>query len=68
MWDVIKGTLLQTKAFPTPITAIILDPAEKHLFSGTADGRIFVNAIDFRCIEDTCFSSEDQQIVLNGHK
>ncbi|KAM7471506.1 hypothetical protein LguiA_009689 [Lonicera macranthoides] len=68
VWDVITGTLLQTKAFPTPITAIVLDRAEKHLFSGTADGRIFVNAIDFRFVEDTCFSSGDQQIVLNGHK
>lgn len=64
----ITGTLLQTKAFPTPITAIVLDPAEKHLFSGTADGRIFVNAIDFRYVKYACFSSEDQQIVLNGHK
>ncbi|KAM7475728.1 hypothetical protein LguiB_022971 [Lonicera macranthoides] len=68
VWDVITGTLLQTKAFPTPITAIVLDRAEKHLFSGTADGRIFVNAIDFRYVEDTCFSLGDQQIVLNGHK
>lgn len=68
VWDLVSGTLLQTRSFPIPITAIVLDPAERLLFSGTADGRIFVNTFEAGLLEDPCVNPEDQQIVLNGHK
>uniref|UniRef100_A0A5B7A004 Uncharacterized protein n=2 Tax=Davidia involucrata TaxID=16924 RepID=A0A5B7A004_DAVIN len=68
VWDLVTGKLSQTRAFPQPITAIVLDPSESLLFSRSADGRIFVNTLDVRLVEDPFDVSEDQRIVLNGHK
>ncbi|XP_059638861.1 protein ROOT INITIATION DEFECTIVE 3-like [Cornus florida] len=68
VWDLVTGTLLGTRAFSHPITAIVLDPLEKILFSGSEDGRIFVNALDIGGVEDPFDVSENQPIVLNGHK
>ncbi|CAL5441451.1 unnamed protein product [Camellia sinensis] len=35
--DLVTGRLLQTRAFPLPITAIVVDPIEMKLFSGGID-------------------------------
>ncbi|KAF5952376.1 hypothetical protein HYC85_010320 [Camellia sinensis] len=37
VWDLVTGRLLQTQAFPLPITAIVVDPTEMKLFSGGID-------------------------------
>ncbi|CAL5324141.1 unnamed protein product [Camellia sinensis] len=37
VWDLVTGRLLQTRAFPLPITAIVVDPIEMKLFSGDID-------------------------------
>ncbi|CAL5360136.1 unnamed protein product [Camellia sinensis] len=37
VWDLVTGRLLQTRAFPLPITAIVVDPTEMKLFSGGID-------------------------------
>ncbi|KAI7991738.1 Ubiquitin-activating enzyme E1 2 [Camellia lanceoleosa] len=37
VWDLVTGRLLQTRAFPLPITAIVVDPIEMKLFSGGID-------------------------------
>ncbi|KAL6996991.1 hypothetical protein U1Q18_007115 [Sarracenia purpurea var. burkii] len=68
VWELVTGRLLQTQAFPQPITAIVLDPAEKMLFSGGADGRIFINTLDVGLVEGTSVVSEDEPTVLKGHK
>lgn len=68
VWDLVSGKLLQTRAFKQPITAIVLDPAENMLFSGSADGRIFMSIFDVGLVEDSSVVSEDEQMVLKGHK
>ncbi|KAI3499550.1 hypothetical protein L1887_35353 [Cichorium endivia] len=69
VWDLVKGTLLQTWSFPQPITATVLDPLETFLFSGSADGRIFMTPFDVGLMKDFSFDSEDRNIIeLNGHK
>ncbi|CAL5329511.1 unnamed protein product [Camellia sinensis] len=37
VWDLVTGRFLQTRAFPLPITAIVVDPTEMKLFSGGID-------------------------------
>ncbi|CAL5396967.1 unnamed protein product [Camellia sinensis] len=37
VWDLVIGRFLQTRAFPLPITAIVVDPTEMKLFSGGID-------------------------------
>ncbi|KAL7230858.1 hypothetical protein ACSBR2_009192 [Camellia fascicularis] len=37
VWDLVTGRLLQTRAFPLPITAIVVDPTEMKLFSSDID-------------------------------
>ncbi|CAL5358236.1 unnamed protein product [Camellia sinensis] len=37
VWDLVTGRLLQTRAFPLPITAIVVDPTKMKLFSGGID-------------------------------
>ena len=44
------------------MTVIVLDPAEK-MFSGSADGRIFVNTLDIGLVEEA-----DEPMVLKGHE
>ncbi|KAG5537160.1 hypothetical protein RHGRI_024556 [Rhododendron griersonianum] len=68
VWDLVTGKLLQNLAFLLPITASVLDPAEKMLFSGTADGRIFMSILDVGLVEDSSVVSEEEPIVLKGHK
>ncbi|OVA09493.1 WD40 repeat [Macleaya cordata] len=68
VWDVISGRLLRTQAYSQAISAIILDPEEQLLLSGSADGRIFINTLDIGLEENTTIISEDQPIVLSGHK
>ncbi|WKA07929.1 hypothetical protein VitviT2T_025699 [Vitis vinifera] len=67
VWDLIRGRLLRTRVFPTAITAIVLDPGEQLLFSGSADGRIFVSMLDTGLVVDPFKVPEDRPIVLNGH-
>ena len=50
------------------MTAIVLDPAEKMLFCGSADGRIFVNTLDIGLVEEASIVSQDEPMVLKGHK
>ncbi|CAH1423206.1 unnamed protein product [Lactuca virosa] len=68
VWELVKGTLLQTWSFPQPITAMVLDPLERFLFSGSADGRIFMTPFDVGLMKEASFDSEDQKLELNGHK
>ncbi|GFZ17417.1 hypothetical protein Acr_26g0006870 [Actinidia rufa] len=67
VWDLVTGRLLQTQVFLLPMTAIVLDPAEKMLFCGSADGRIFVNTLDIGLVEEASIVSEDEPMVLKGH-
>ncbi|KAK1357928.1 Protein ROOT INITIATION DEFECTIVE like [Heracleum sosnowskyi] len=67
-WDIFSGTLLQTRTYTIPITASVLDPEERYLISGSADGRIFVNTFEVGLLEDPYHNSDDQQIVLKGHR
>ncbi|XP_034711979.1 protein ROOT INITIATION DEFECTIVE 3-like isoform X3 [Vitis riparia] len=67
VWDLIRGRLLRTRVFPAAITAIVLDPGEQLLFSGSADGRIFVSMLDTGLVVDPFNVPEDRPIVLNGH-
>ncbi|CAL5444439.1 unnamed protein product [Camellia sinensis] len=67
VWDLVTGRLLQTRAFPLPITAIVVDPTDKKLFSGSADGTIFLNTLDFGVVEDTSIVLEDEPTLLMGH-
>ncbi|KAI3877050.1 hypothetical protein MKX03_004187 [Papaver bracteatum] len=67
VWDIVSGRLLQTHDFSQAITAISLDPEGQLLFSGSVDGRIFVNRVDIGLEENSNSISDDQLIVLNGH-
>ncbi|CAL5444445.1 unnamed protein product [Camellia sinensis] len=67
VWDLVTGRLLQTRAFLLPITAIVVDPTDKKLFSGSADGTIFLNTLDFGVVEDTSIVLEDEPTLLTGH-
>ncbi|KAK2978184.1 hypothetical protein RJ640_030357, partial [Escallonia rubra] len=64
VWDLVSGTLLGTMAFSAPVTAIVLDPAEKFLFSGSADGRIFLSTLDVGLVEYPYICQEDQHIDM----
>ncbi|XP_058093965.1 protein ROOT INITIATION DEFECTIVE 3-like isoform X2 [Magnolia sinica] len=68
VWDLAIGRLLQTHTFSLAVTAIVLDPTEQFLFCGSADGRIFVNALDIGLQENPPIVSEDHSTVLSGHK
>ncbi|XP_028058487.1 protein ROOT INITIATION DEFECTIVE 3-like isoform X1 [Camellia sinensis] len=68
VWDLVTGRLLQTRAFPLPITAIVVDPTDKKLFFGSANGMIFLNTLDFGVVEDTSIVLEDEPTLLMGHK
>ncbi|KAI3896962.1 hypothetical protein MKX03_026721 [Papaver bracteatum] len=67
VWDIVSGRLLQTRDFSQAITAISVDPEGQLLFSGSVDGRIFVNRVDIGLEENSNSISGDQLIVLNGH-
>ncbi|KAI3727036.1 hypothetical protein L1987_66844 [Smallanthus sonchifolius] len=66
-WDIVKGTLLQTWVFPQPIAATVLDPAERFLFSGCADGRIFMSPFDVGLMKEPTVDSEELKVELTGH-
>ncbi|XP_024171419.1 protein ROOT INITIATION DEFECTIVE 3 [Rosa chinensis] len=68
VWDLGLGKLLQTQVYPISITALILNPTEQLFFSGSVDGRIFVNQLEIGLVdEDPLFAVEDQAVVLKGH-
>ncbi|KAI8567064.1 hypothetical protein RHMOL_Rhmol02G0092100 [Rhododendron molle] len=64
VWDLVTGKQLQNLAFPLPITASVLDPAENMLFSGSVDGRTFKSTLDVGLVEDSSIVSEDEPFVL----
>ena len=64
----VLGRVLQTVVYPVGITAIVLHPAEELVFCGSIDGRIFVNKLDIGLMEDPFSLSQDQPVVLQGHK
>ncbi|KAL8250348.1 hypothetical protein R6Q59_034041 [Mikania micrantha] len=68
VWDAVNGTLLQTWFFPQPITATVLDPAERFLFSGSADGRIFMSPFDVGLMKESNVDSDELKVELTGHK
>ncbi|XP_010248940.1 PREDICTED: protein ROOT INITIATION DEFECTIVE 3-like [Nelumbo nucifera] len=69
VWDLISGRLCHTQAFPTSVTAIALDSEKQILFSGIADGRIFVNILNVGLgLENSAVISEGPSMVLRGHK
>ncbi|KAI7740397.1 hypothetical protein M8C21_017155, partial [Ambrosia artemisiifolia] len=68
VWDLVKGSLLRTWFFPQPITATVLDPAERFLFSGSADGRIFMSPFDVGLMKESTVDTNQLTVELTGHK
>ncbi|XP_076901969.1 protein ROOT INITIATION DEFECTIVE 3-like [Bidens hawaiensis] len=68
VWDLVHGTLLRTWFFPQPITAMVLDLEERFLFSGSADGRIFMSPFDVGLMKESTVASEQSKVELTGHK
>ncbi|MBA0707847.1 hypothetical protein Golax_019858, partial [Gossypium laxum] len=64
VWELVSGRHLQTLVYPMSVTAIALHPLERHLFSGSVDGNIFVNVLDIGAVEDCFVTTEDQAFVL----
>ncbi|XVE56609.1 hypothetical protein DITRI_Ditri04bG0024700 [Diplodiscus trichospermus] len=67
VWDLVSGRLLQTQVYSTSITAVALQPVKQLLFSGSVDGKIFINELDLSPVEDPLVTNEDQASVLKGH-
>ncbi|KAJ0895213.1 putative formimidoyltetrahydrofolate cyclodeaminase, Glutamate formimidoyltransferase [Helianthus annuus] len=68
VWDLVNGSLLRTWFFPQPITATVLDPAARFLFSGSADGRIFMTPFDVGLMKESTVESKQLTLELTGHK
>ncbi|XP_071903606.1 protein ROOT INITIATION DEFECTIVE 3-like isoform X2 [Coffea arabica] len=68
VWNMLSGNLIKTKAFPLPITAIVLDLLEEILFCGSENGAIFLNKFDAGLLNDPFSNPCGEQIVLNGHQ
>lgn len=68
VWSLAHGTLLQTFAFSTQINAIILDPGEQLLFTGSTDGTIFVSQFEIGLQDTAAIVTEDQSSRLTGHR
>ncbi|KAJ8752635.1 hypothetical protein K2173_005524 [Erythroxylum novogranatense] len=66
-WGLISGSPIQTQEYSIGITAIVLDPTEEHLFSGSIDGTIFINVLHIGLEEDPSIFAEDQPVELKGH-
>ncbi|KAJ8752010.1 hypothetical protein K2173_001036 [Erythroxylum novogranatense] len=66
-WGLISGSPIQTQEYSIGITAIVLDPTEEHLFSGSIDGTIFINVLHIGLEEDPFIFAEDQPVELKGH-
>ncbi|CAG8455492.1 7424_t:CDS:2 [Cetraspora pellucida] len=59
LWDLSSGHLLTTFLFPTAITAIALDPAERTFFAGGRDNLIYqVNL--YRKLENRTYNASGQ--------
>ncbi|KAK9008772.1 hypothetical protein V6N11_080250 [Hibiscus sabdariffa] len=67
VWELVSGRLLRTLVYPTSVTAIALHPLEQLLFSGSENGKIFANVLDFGAVEDPFVTTEDHAFVLKGH-
>ncbi|VVA21756.1 PREDICTED: WD [Prunus dulcis] len=68
VWDLVLGKLMQTQVYPLAITAVVLHPAEQLFFSGSIDGRIFVNKLEIGLVENSLAAAEDKKSVIKGHK
>ncbi|XP_021905497.1 protein ROOT INITIATION DEFECTIVE 3-like [Carica papaya] len=68
VWDQISGIPIKTQVYPVAITAIVLHPGERVLFSGSIDGSIFVDELDIGRVEDPFSVTDNQPVVLKGHK
>lgn len=67
VWSLASGSLLRTIKFPTAINAVVLDPGEYSLYAGSADGRIFVAALNFGVPDATGMSKDGIISFLIGH-
>ncbi|KAM1080565.1 hypothetical protein ACFX13_015484 [Malus domestica] len=67
VWDLVLGNLMHTLVYPPGITAVALHPKKQLIFSGSIDGRIFVNKLEIGLVEDYLVGAEDQSPVLKGH-
>lgn len=59
---------MQTQVYPLAISAVVLHPTEQLFFSGSIDGRIFVNKLEIGLVENSLAAAEDQKAVIKGHK
>ncbi|CAL1389069.1 unnamed protein product [Linum trigynum] len=66
VWDLVSRRLIQTRVYPTGITAATLHPTEQLIFCGSTDGRIFVSGLDLGLVDEPIAGVEDQQGVLKG--
>ncbi|XP_038686277.1 protein ROOT INITIATION DEFECTIVE 3-like [Tripterygium wilfordii] len=66
-WDLVSGRLIQSLSYPQAITSILLHPVEQLLFTGSVDGRIFVNSLNIGLVEDDFVVADEQAAVLKGH-
>ncbi|KAL5721886.1 hypothetical protein ACHQM5_005472 [Ranunculus cassubicifolius] len=68
IWELVTGKLIRTYIFSQAITAIASDRQGQYLFSGNANGRIFVNLLDIGLDEENVILGEDQCLIaLSGH-
>ncbi|KAB2609142.1 protein ROOT INITIATION DEFECTIVE 3-like [Pyrus ussuriensis x Pyrus communis] len=67
VWDLVLGNLMHTQVYPPGITAVTLHSTKQLIFSGSIDGRIFVNKLEIGLVEDYLVGAEDQSPVLKGH-
>ncbi|CAN1802259.1 Protein ROOT INITIATION DEFECTIVE 3 [Linum perenne] len=68
VWELVSGSLIQTREYPTGIAAATLHPTDRLLVTGSCiDGRIFVNELDLGLIDEPIAGLEQHMGVLKGH-
>ncbi|CAG8756132.1 1138_t:CDS:2, partial [Racocetra fulgida] len=74
LWDLSSGHLLTTFLFPTAITAIALDPAERMFFAGGRDNLIYQPGFEISAVggvgvvEDVVSERDDKRnLIFRGH-
>lgn len=66
-WDIFSRTLIPTRTYTIPMTAIVLNPTEAfNLWK--CRWKDFWNTFEVALLKDPYYNSEDQQIVLKGHR
>ena len=58
IWDLATGEAISTILFPSPITSLLVDPAERHVFAGTQSGIIY---------EHKMYKQEKTLQAVGGH-